>query len=113
MLRCDSHQFQCADGHCIDMAWHCDGHNDCMDEEDSDEKNCPEPPTVLCSPDQFKCSNNLCIQRSWTCDGEPDCLVTDENGVAEDENPALCGGKEEAPTCPEFQCGNGQCTLHV
>jgi len=111
--KCDSHQFQCADGHCIDMAWHCDGHNDCMDEEDSDEKNCPEPPTVLCSPDQFKCSNNLCIQRSWTCDGEPDCLVTDENGVAEDENPALCGGKEEAPTCPEFQCSNGQCTLHV
>ena len=113
MLRCDSHQFQCADGHCIDLAWHCDGHNDCMDEEDSDEKDCPESASVICSPDQFKCSNNLCIQRSWTCDGEPDCLVTDEAGVAEDESPALCGGQEAAPTCPEFQCANDQCTLHV
>ena len=80
----------------------------------SSDDDCPAPPSVLCAPDQYKCSNNLCIQRSWTCDGEPDCLVTDEAGVAEDESPALCQGQEQTtPTCPEFQCGNGQCTLHV
>ena len=60
-----------------------------------------------------RCSNNLCIQKAWTCDGEPDCLVTDENGVSEDESPALCGGQDVAPTCPEYQCSNGQCTLNV
>ncbi|GFT89371.1 hypothetical protein TNCV_4386601 [Trichonephila clavipes] len=35
---CESHQFQCLDGHCIPEIWKCDGEHDC--EDDSDEKRC-------------------------------------------------------------------------
>lgn len=37
---CDSGEFQCTNGQCINLDWRCDGTKDCTD--DSDELNCRE-----------------------------------------------------------------------
>lgn len=37
-LKCDNDQFQCKNGHCIPIRWHCDADPDCMD--GSDEEKC-------------------------------------------------------------------------
>lgn len=42
MPECDSHEFQCKRGNCINAAWTCDGDDDCGDS--SDEENCGKTP---------------------------------------------------------------------
>jgi len=85
--KCDSHQFQCADGHCIDLAWHCDGHNDCMDEEDSDEKDCPAPPSVLASSKTIFTTNPRVMGKldlDFTASGDVHTIVEWDNEVSQD-----------------------------
>ena len=38
-IGCESDEFSCDNGNCIDLKWRCDGGNDCGD--DSDEIGCP------------------------------------------------------------------------
>ncbi|GFY63406.1 uncharacterized protein TNIN_161361 [Trichonephila inaurata madagascariensis] len=42
---CPSHQFECGNGRCIPMTWHCDDDNDCGD--NTDESSCGESPSYL------------------------------------------------------------------
>jgi len=37
-LKCEEDQFQCKNGHCIPLRWHCDADADCID--GSDEESC-------------------------------------------------------------------------
>ena len=106
-----------------------------MGGDTSDEEDCPEEVSAIatfCGPHEFKygllslhivfpsptirscfrCSDGLCILDAWTCDGEPDCYVTDAAGVAEDEAASKCGGQVVELSCPQYQCGTGQCILH-
>ncbi|CAL9699132.1 unnamed protein product [Knipowitschia caucasica] len=66
---CNSGQFQCNNGQCINSEWRCDGTKDCTD--DSDELNCPPP---ACTSQEFKCvTSGECISIGFVCDGEVDC----------------------------------------
>uniref|UniRef100_A0A3B4B4V3 Thrombomodulin n=1 Tax=Periophthalmus magnuspinnatus TaxID=409849 RepID=A0A3B4B4V3_9GOBI len=93
---CNSGQFQCNNGQCINSEWRCDGTKDCTD--DSDELNCPPP---ACTSQEFKCvTSGECIPIGFVCDGEPDCV----DGSDEQRT---CGGR----TCSsdQFTCQEGQC----
>ena len=52
---CQSHEFQCASGHCINNTFRCDHFEDC--EDDSDEVDCGK--CIL----KYSCS--FCIARSY------------------------------------------------
>ncbi|XP_076154846.1 low-density lipoprotein receptor-related protein 2 [Alosa pseudoharengus] len=94
--QCDSTQFQCTNGQCIDQDWRCDGTKDCTD--DSDELNCP---AASCGSQQFQCvTGGECISLAFVCDGENDC--TDGS----DEQRA-CNGQTCGPH--QFRCQEGQC----
>ncbi|XP_030630936.1 low-density lipoprotein receptor-related protein 2 [Chanos chanos] len=94
--QCDSSQFQCANGQCIDLDWRCDGTKDCTD--DSDEHNCPPP---SCNSQQFQCvTGGECIPLLFVCDGEPDC----SDGSDEQRT---CG--DQTCSTEQFTCQEGQC----
>ncbi len=84
-MACNSSQFRCRDGHCIDARWHCDGNSDCWDH--SDEIGCNSTNTTCDSWRQIRCNvtGGGCIYREWLCDGDMDC----PNG--EDESTKNCG----------------------
>jgi len=68
---CDSDHFQCEKTkQCIFRYEHCDGHNDCGEGDDSDERNCEKK---TCATDEFQCNNGHCITDTWKCDGSKDC----------------------------------------
>ncbi|XP_047465711.1 low-density lipoprotein receptor-related protein 2 [Mugil cephalus] len=93
---CDSNEFQCTNGQCIDIDWRCDGTKDCTD--DSDELNCPPP---SCTSQEFKCvTSGECISLAFVCDGDEDCV----DGSDEQRT---CDGRTCAPD--QFTCQEGQC----
>lgn len=83
---CPPGSFACMNGHCINTTRVCDGHNDCHDQEASDEsvKTCPGLP-IDCRGVRKKCPNtNICIQPADLCDGYDDC------GDRADEQQLFC-----------------------
>lgn len=83
---CPKGSFTCANGHCINQTKVCDGHNDCHDDQVSDEstQTCVGLP-IDCRGVRVKCPNtNICIQPADLCDGYDDC------GDKSDENKLFC-----------------------
>lgn len=79
---CNQHEYGCANGQCVPLAWRCDGETDCLDE--SDEQQCAR----VCGPDQVSCqSGDQCVQHVHLCDGTPHCRD------ASDESVDNCGEK--------------------
>lgn len=71
---CQSWQFQCADGLCIDINGHCDSFNDCdggEDEQDCGDKS--QPNDVCKNKGMLRCISGQCYERNWHCDGNEDC----------------------------------------
>ncbi|KAG8299234.1 Sortilin- receptor, partial [Homalodisca vitripennis] len=68
---CQSHQFRCLNGDCIQDSWVCDNIKDC--EQGEDEEHCQG--TVLCdSKTQFRCrQDGSCIPLRQVCDGKYQC----------------------------------------
>nr|XP_042898156.1 very low-density lipoprotein receptor isoform X1 [Parasteatoda tepidariorum]XP_042898157.1 very low-density lipoprotein receptor isoform X2 [Parasteatoda tepidariorum] len=90
---CPPHQFQCENGRCIPVTWHCDEDNDCGD--NTDETSCE---FRTCSDNELKCDNSKCVPNRWICDNEDDC------GDKTDEDPKYCQNKTCAPD--QFSCGS-------
>ncbi|XP_036832491.1 low-density lipoprotein receptor-related protein 2-like isoform X3 [Oncorhynchus mykiss] len=65
--QCGGNQWQCDDGACLRLSWHCDGNGDCMD--GSDEMACP------CPRGQVACMAGApgCVSTSAVCDGQRQC----------------------------------------
>lgn len=63
---CESWQWQCKDGTCIDHIARCNFKKDCPD--NSDEIDCKR-----CESDEFRCNDGTCLSIDKTCDGQPDC----------------------------------------
>ncbi|XP_052380837.1 low-density lipoprotein receptor-related protein 2-like isoform X36 [Oncorhynchus keta] len=65
--QCGGNQWQCDDGACLPLSWHCDGNGDCMD--GSDEMACP------CPRGQVACMAGApgCVNTSAVCDGLRQC----------------------------------------
>uniref|UniRef100_A0A183BS53 EGF-like domain-containing protein n=1 Tax=Globodera pallida TaxID=36090 RepID=A0A183BS53_GLOPA len=109
---CPPGSFACMNGHCINASRVCDGHNDCHDQEASDEsaKTCPGLP-IDCRGVRKKCPNtNICIQPADLCDGYDDC------GDRADEQQLFCMnqpcGKHINGSSHDdhyVRCPNGRC----
>ncbi|OQV25002.1 Enteropeptidase [Hypsibius exemplaris] len=89
---CPAGFFQCGDGECITIKFHCDKRSHCSD--GSDEFGCS---TDRCGKDLIECSNGQCVSLNGWCNGYNDC------GDWSDE-PSNC-------TCQpkQFRCANGRC----
>ncbi|ELU04606.1 hypothetical protein CAPTEDRAFT_50055, partial [Capitella teleta] len=74
---CQTWEYSCRDGGCVQSYSHCDGHFQCDD--GSDEKGClhvhPVGPSAegSCGDGLFQCRDGTCIFRDWRCDYEVDC----------------------------------------
>merc|ERR1719295_1252289 len=89
---CREDQFQCQNGHCIQLEWTCDSEQDCGFGDTSDEDLPSCPPKGTCSgKHQFECDNSDCISIEFRCDGDHDCTDgSDEKG------------------CNDFTCTDGE-----
>ncbi|XP_064873189.1 low-density lipoprotein receptor-related protein 2-like [Oncorhynchus nerka] len=128
--QCGGNQWQCDDGACLPLSWHCDGNGDCMD--GSDEIACPCPrgqvacmagapgcvsTSAVCDgqrqcsdgSDEFNCPENQgCLQGDWRCRNKI-CIPKDQycNGANDcvdnsDEACGRCGPM--AVRCPGGEC---------
>lgn len=77
--RCQSYEFTCSNGHCINGNFKCDGKNDCTDHSDEEDCNFVTPPQTTCTASNYKCSNGKCLEYSKVCNGIKDC-DDDEGG---------------------------------
>lgn len=97
---CPLRQFKCNNGKCIQLAWMCDGTDDCGDNSD---ETAPQCTSLLyeCREDQFTCRNGFCIAKEYYCDRERDCPDGSDEGLH------ICG----AAKCEkdQFKCGPDFC----
>ncbi|CAG7838540.1 unnamed protein product [Allacma fusca] len=129
---CNSFQFRCADGSCIERSLECDGYADCRDSSDENPAICTPR---SCREGFFRCGDGTCVGDFLRCDGRSDCRdSSDERDCrscassafrcadgtcieerlrcdsrqdcrdgSDEEN---CGGSCKAD---QFQCDNGEC----
>ncbi|CAG5124313.1 unnamed protein product, partial [Candidula unifasciata] len=90
---CEPTQFACKNGRCINLAWKCDGDDDCRDH--SDEMECS---STTCSENYFQCNDGKCIPDRWVCDGASECL--DDS----DESVELCNNQ----SCDGYKCNDSR-----
>lgn len=57
-VKCDSDQYQCKNGHCIPLRWHCDADPDCLD--GSDEEKCDSGGKRETSPENMLQMSGAC-----------------------------------------------------
>ncbi|CAG9822420.1 unnamed protein product [Phaedon cochleariae] len=96
---CESNQFHCSSGDCIDSSWVCDGTYDCLGGED--ENNCNW--LSNCSSKQFKCqSDGSCVSLSAVCNGIYECPDGTDELSCDRDLPAV----PAAPSCSRglFAC---------
>lgn len=103
---CQTHQFRCNSGSCIQDSWICDGIRDCDGGED--EENCNG--TVVCQPGlkQFKCrTDGSCIPMRQVCDGIVNCPDRSDELSCETTTPAT----PASPSCHPgyFPCDGSRC----
>ncbi|GFT68702.1 vitellogenin receptor, partial [Nephila pilipes] len=91
---CNTKEFKCNDGKCIDETLVCDKRADC--EDGSDEKNCSK--IVPCDEGRFTCRDGTCIYIHEVCDGHKDC----EKG----EEELNCTLAADQCTSEEYFCSN-------
>lgn len=65
---CDSDQFRCRNGDCVNGNAQCNGYTECQD--GSDETDCP---STSCQANQFRCRNGQCVNAAVRCNGQTDC----------------------------------------
>ncbi|XP_050526634.1 modular serine protease-like isoform X9 [Daktulosphaira vitifoliae] len=70
LTECQSKQFQCDSGECIDSFFVCDGTADCQDGTDETRKSCEN---VRCESYSFTCNYGACIPKDHKCDGHKNC----------------------------------------
>lgn len=103
---CQTHQFRCNSGNCIQDSWLCDGIRDCDGGED--EENCDG--TVVCQPGlkQFKCrTDGSCIPMRQVCDGIVNCPDRSDELSCATTTPAT----PASPSCHPgyFPCDGSRC----
>ncbi|KAG8559732.1 hypothetical protein GDO81_017431 [Engystomops pustulosus] len=105
--RCQSGQFTCLNGRCIQESWKCDNDNDCRDGSDELERVCVRFAAVFalaafhtCSPTAFTCGNGKCVPYHYRCDHYNDC--------EDNSDEAGCLFRTCDPNT-EFACNNGRC----
>lgn len=103
---CQTHQFRCSSGNCIQDSWLCDGIRDCDGGED--EENCNG--TVVCQPGlkQFKCrTDGSCIPVREVCDGVVNCPDRSDEMFCQNTTTPTSAG----PSCHEgyFSCDGSRC----
>ncbi|XP_063241894.1 basement membrane-specific heparan sulfate proteoglycan core protein isoform X7 [Bacillus rossius redtenbacheri] len=91
---CQSDQYQCRDGSCIDGTQVCDSYRDCPEGED--ESSCD----ASCRPTfEWRCDSGTCIDARLRCNGRIDCPRDDSD---ERNCPAPC-------ISGQFRCRDGSC----
>lgn len=95
---CQSYEYRCRSGDCIDARRRCDRTPDCPDGDDEDE-------SCRCASNQFRCRNGDCVPEQAQCNGYPEC----RDGSDEEEctDPTYDPSRQCLPS--QFRCENGQC----
>ncbi|XP_050526640.1 modular serine protease-like isoform X15 [Daktulosphaira vitifoliae] len=70
LTKCESTQFQCDSGECIDRHFLCDGTANCQDRTDETRKICEN---FRCRNNSFTCNYGACIPEKYKCDGHKNC----------------------------------------
>lgn len=102
--RCNSGEWTCKNGDCIEQEALCDGTYHCNDRSDESQENCLR---TYCPRYAFRCSYGGCIRKSAQCDGNKDCVDnSDELQCQKDELPQTkCSDDDDN----NFQCDSGHC----
>ncbi|XP_012281536.1 modular serine protease-like isoform X2 [Orussus abietinus] len=116
---CNSLQFSCKNGECIDSDRLCDGRADCRDRSDETSEECTKP-GFYCPEYAFRCNYGACVDGDAPCNKVRDCVDNSDEtlprcfGSSSSGGGSSSGGDSDIvfPTgCSQHQvkCDNGQC----